>query len=48
MGHSSANTTINIYAKEIAQAQAASMQAIVGVIGLPPKLSTVNKLSTIS
>ena len=36
LGHSLVSTTMNLYAKEIAQAQAASMQAIVGVIGLPP------------
>lgn len=46
LGHSQVSTTMNIYAKEIAQAQAASMQAVVGVIGLPPKMATVNKVST--
>jgi integrase len=35
MGHSLVSTTLNLYTKQIAQARAASMDALVGIIGLP-------------
>ena len=41
LGHSLVSTTMNYYAKEIAQAQAASMQPVVDVVGLPPSIPGV-------
>ena len=35
LGHSLTSTTLNIYAKQFREAQAASMDKIVGVLGLP-------------
>ena len=35
MGHSQASTTLNLYAKHFREVQAASMDKIIGVLGMP-------------
>jgi len=42
LGHSVTSTTLNIYCKVFQAAQAASMEKIVSVIGLPPTQSTAS------
>lgn len=46
LGHSQASTTLNIYCKVFQAAQAASMDKIVDVIGLPPTGATKSDFQT--